>query len=322
MTEEPISKIRDSIDCPNCDTTFSGNFCPNCGQSRKDLNRPFRVLFREFLDEVFQFDSRSFKSFALLLSRPGYLTREYVAGKRLTYLSPLRLYLIGSFLFFLAFTLSPPSTTTLVPEEELVETTSTEDQPEEIQSGNEVEFQLVGPSDQETNTPGFRVTLDPGEEDEVEGFFDTLMWRGMQRLKNDPSRLSQSLVDYAPWALFLLLPIFALGLKVLYAFSGRLYIQHLVFSLHFHAFIFLLLLAAFFATVFLPVSIRGWLELAVLLASVVYLLLAMRSAYQSSWKWVAVKGTVLAFSYLTALLVATVILIFTSLVILGLGQSS
>jgi len=87
--------------CKNCDATFDGQYCPACGQRDVDLGRPFLELASEFLKETFDIDGRAWRTLKTLFAQPGRLTSEFLAGKRMTYTSPLRLYLFVSVSFFL-----------------------------------------------------------------------------------------------------------------------------------------------------------------------------------------------------------------------------
>ena len=85
-------------------------YCPTCGQSAKMFSRPWLEITREWLAETLDWDGRMFRSIGLLLSRPGFLSQEYIAGKRVTYTSPVRLYLVVSLLFFFVLPMIlPPS---------------------------------------------------------------------------------------------------------------------------------------------------------------------------------------------------------------------
>ncbi len=86
--------------CKNCGDIVEKNFCPSCGQESKDLDASFKEFFSELLDEIFSFDSKLFKTIKLLFLNPGYLSIEYLNGKRVKYIKPFRLYLMVSILFF------------------------------------------------------------------------------------------------------------------------------------------------------------------------------------------------------------------------------
>ncbi len=87
--------------CANCGHPLTGNFCPQCGQENKDVRRPFFYLLQDLLKVVFVLDERAYRSVFYLLTRPGFLTREYFQGRRASYTPPLRLFLIISIGFFL-----------------------------------------------------------------------------------------------------------------------------------------------------------------------------------------------------------------------------
>ena len=88
--------------CSNCHRALPAKavFCPDCGQSIKEITRPWLEIAREMLTELFDFDGRMLISLRLLLVRPGFLSLEYINGRRASYTSPVRLYLVISLVFF------------------------------------------------------------------------------------------------------------------------------------------------------------------------------------------------------------------------------
>src|SRR5580658_1431395 len=89
--------------CQNCGTRVDQNFCPNCGQEYTTMIVPIGHLLREVLDLFLLLDSKLLRTLKLLVMRPGFLTNEYIAGRRARYVSPFRLYFVISALYFLAF---------------------------------------------------------------------------------------------------------------------------------------------------------------------------------------------------------------------------
>ena len=87
--------------CRNCETTLDGEYCPACGQKDVDLERPFFALLSETVSEAVDLDGRAFRTVKTLFRHPGRLTEEFLAGRRRTYTSPLRLYLFISVSFFI-----------------------------------------------------------------------------------------------------------------------------------------------------------------------------------------------------------------------------
>lgn len=86
--------------CPNCESQLTGDYCGNCGQHNIDLERPIWVLVGDVIKETFEVDGRAWTTIKTLFRHPGKLTSEYLAGRRKTYTSPLRLYLVTSITFF------------------------------------------------------------------------------------------------------------------------------------------------------------------------------------------------------------------------------
>ncbi len=88
--------------CENCGVPLTGHYCAQCGQAAVDYRRSFRHVMADVLDSFLNWDSKFFATIALLISKPWRLTNEFLAGKRVRYVNPLRLYLLASILFFFA----------------------------------------------------------------------------------------------------------------------------------------------------------------------------------------------------------------------------
>jgi hypothetical protein len=90
--------------CLNCGRTLGDiyNFCPNCGQENDDKAVDIRLLLKDFFSNAFAFDSKFFSSIKPFLFKPGYLTQAYSQGKRMSYVNPIRLYLVISLFYFIA----------------------------------------------------------------------------------------------------------------------------------------------------------------------------------------------------------------------------
>jgi Protein of unknown function (DUF3667) len=90
--------------CENCGAQLQGHWCAQCGQPALDYRRSFRHVVADLLNEFLNWDSKFFRTIALLIIRPWKLTNEFLAGHRVRYVHPLRLYLLASILFFFAAT--------------------------------------------------------------------------------------------------------------------------------------------------------------------------------------------------------------------------
>jgi hypothetical protein len=97
----PAAEAAPSERCPNCSAPMQGPFCFACGQSRKGLIRHFSSILGDFADSVLQLDNRTWRTLGPLYFKPGYLSNEYFAGRRVRYVTPLRLYFFLSLIAFL-----------------------------------------------------------------------------------------------------------------------------------------------------------------------------------------------------------------------------
>lgn len=88
--------------CENCGAELQGHWCARCGQAAVDYHRSFRHVILDVLDSFLNWDSKFFATIAWLIVKPWRLTNDFVAGKRVRYVHPLRLYLLASILFFFA----------------------------------------------------------------------------------------------------------------------------------------------------------------------------------------------------------------------------
>lgn len=93
--------------CLNCGWTVEQTFCPNCGQHIASHNKGIWQFVQEFLEEFIRFDSKLLRTLHPLVTKPGFLTAEWASGKRVRYISPLKIYITISALFFLALSVSP-----------------------------------------------------------------------------------------------------------------------------------------------------------------------------------------------------------------------
>lgn len=104
------SVATDLNECLNCQAPMHGPFCARCGQKRTHPDPTFHDLLHDLTHELLHIDGRLWTSLRLLFTRPGFLTREHVAGRRASYLPPLRLYLICSVAYFGLTAVAPSDT--------------------------------------------------------------------------------------------------------------------------------------------------------------------------------------------------------------------
>ena len=94
---------RKEKDCLNCGTTVVGRFCHVCGQENVLPKETFWHMVTHFFYDITHFDSSFFHTIHHLILRPGFLSKEYLQGRRASYLHPVRMYVFTSAIFFLLF---------------------------------------------------------------------------------------------------------------------------------------------------------------------------------------------------------------------------
>jgi hypothetical protein len=213
--------------CSNCGTWVDDAFCPPCGQRNAARLVSVRRFVRDALEDSLALDGKLPRTLGALLARPGFLTREYAEGRVARYVSPLRLYLAGSVLFFLV----------------LASRMDVDQMWARMGPGIErnQQAQPVGAPPIQNVNLGIDTTWTPG-------WLDPLARRVLRqedRLNALPPREAMrvevaALKETAPRVMFLVVPVLAAFLKLLYLRRRRLYAEHLVFALHFHAMAFLL----------------------------------------------------------------------------------
>jgi hypothetical protein len=90
--------------CANCKTPLTGSYCYNCGQPAH-VHRSLFHMLEEVVHGLLHFDTKSWRTLPLLFARPGLLTRRYIEGQRVRYVSPLALFLFSVFLMYFVFSM-------------------------------------------------------------------------------------------------------------------------------------------------------------------------------------------------------------------------
>jgi hypothetical protein len=282
--------------CLNCGTPVSANFCPECGQETT-LHVPSAGEFlHEFIGHYVALEGKLLTSLRLLLFKPGRLTLEYLQGRRVRYVLPLRLYLTFSIIFFALFKFGGMNVAK-VDDEDARPRAGVHAQAERkgdsqaMQEERDKSLVTLGDAD---GPRRWAASISPALGQKVAKFSE------LSREEKE-HKLTSAFFSYTPYAIFALMPVFALYLKLLYLGSGRRYGEHLLFALHTNAFAFLMLSLLMVAPGFVP-----FLRTALALWLFFYLPTAMRRVYGGSRRLTFVRWMVLILLHLLSMAAAIV----------------
>ena len=270
--------------CLNCDSSLTGHFCAECGQRVVPPNPTVHELLGEAFAELSGWDGKVAATAKLLLRKPGALTCEYLAGRRASYIQPLRLYLTFSVAFFLMAAASPT-----------------------LNTNSGFSIRNSGASAGRGSPPVVSVPITGGRELTPEQRKEILAQSAsapwifrplIRREATDPAEFKKQVFDAMPKGLFILLPVFA-GILALF-FWHRHFTEHLYFALHLHAFTFLALTLNELLKFTYSRALTGITGLVTLIWILVYAHLAFRRVYGNSHLVTFLKELGIAALYLLA----------------------
>ncbi len=262
--------------CPNCATPAPLAYCPACGQAQHEPHRSLRSITDDLLDTFAGWDGRIPVTLRLLVRHPGRLTAEYVAGRRVRYLRPLRLYLSMTVLVLVAHRVAPSR-----------ETVRVGGLPTQAPAA-------LGPE------AGSGAASGPWQKMKRSYFGPRI--RELERLppKERNRVVSAAFLGKLGNMFFVLLPLFAGIVALLYRRAALSYAEHFVFALHTHAAGALALAGGVGLS-----GLSGATRLLPLLVGPPYLFVALRTVYGGSRRRTLVKLAALGGAYLIVLLTAT-----------------
>ncbi|NND70257.1 MAG: DUF3667 domain-containing protein [Rhodothermales bacterium] len=396
--------------CPNCGAQLQGNYCSSCGQKNQPLRQPIWHFIRDAIAEYFGIDGRFWRTLSKLSFSPGQLTIDYVEGRRIKYLRPLRIYLITTVAFFfllsvvdpvqnienavtsgagsqadttatvdsrldtieirlrddktrlagqiaftdslqavydsLEFAFRSDSASAALPDS-LVEDRqdrlddAKDDWEDEVRDLDRLResislreqrflwqrsFLSALPPDSvikpaEYHNAAVRLYPDANAGTNInlpEWFPESTAIRRIRAARTDAEKRSafsdfgRGVIEKLPIAIFIMLPIFALLMKIIFLRRNWFYTEHLVFGLHSHAFAFLIFsLMAVTTGVSDGAMWSDQLSLVLMLILYLYFLVAMKRVYKQGWIKTIFKslllGTVYNFVMLIGIIVALIL---------------
>ncbi len=290
--------------CQNCSKELYGQFCSSCGQRDKELHVPIKELASEFLDVIPLFDERLIRSLKPFLFKPGFLTQEYLSGKRKSYISPFKFYFFISFLYFFISTFNVTET-----KKNYRNDLFRKDSVKTIINDDSTSLAI--------RSSDSRVSFTLPDTAKIKKLFGQKIIEGFKSGRTNPQIFFDKIREHLPKIIFLLPPVFALLMRLVYIRSKILYIKHLIFSFYFHSFIFFILLLDTMIEMVIPNGLNLY-ENVIFLSIPVYLYTGLKNVYgQSRWK-TFIKFAFLLLSHgivfiftVSAFVIATILIFFT-----------
>ncbi len=239
-------ELREDKTCLNCRHVVEKRYCPNCGQENSESRKTFYHLFTHFFEDLTHYENAFWKTIRNLLFRPASLTREYLSGKRMSYLAPVRLYIFISFLTFLLLGILPSA-----PSEKEEKTHNNISIGLEKHSPAELE-KIEKKKKNNRSTIGDYMSvreLDSVEaaKPESERLSAPLYWMEKKLAYQNEhyteeefwKKFGESILHNIPKALFLYMPFFAFFLWLFHGKKRWFYFDHGIFTLHYFSFMLL-----------------------------------------------------------------------------------
>lgn len=286
---------RKYTQCPNCGYTFEevNNYCPNCGQENHDLNVPVKHLVAEFFESTLHFDTKVWHTLKYLVLKPGLLTQKFIIGQRASYVAPFRLYVFVSIVFFFLLALRAGRHDATAKEEQAPVELSVEG------VGDPVADSLLKTNGAAAAAPGVMSASDSALQNIENPTFKSAISKVVTFAKGG-EQSKQKLLKNTSFMMFFLMPFFGFILYLFYYRQRRNYVEHLMFSVHFHTFFFLLtMLALGIEYLYSGFDVDTW----VFVVSLFYLFLALRRVYGGSPLRTFLKLIPISLVYLVSLTV-------------------
>ncbi|HDZ07992.1 DUF3667 domain-containing protein [Pseudohongiella sp.] len=381
--------------CLNCRTPLQGNWCHVCGQPVKGMVRDFPVIMGDLVETLFEYDNRIWRTLLQIYFRPGYVTNDFIVGRRVRYVLPFRLFFTLSLITFLMLQLvavpqgwsglevsaadaqfssyqtveeviiardraiddlqqaragmeqgSEQGLTVsginlavnvinaaaerrivqLGGESDAADSSSVQPSPEQAPAGPILRFdgrQLWDPETTPLDIAWLPATVNQTLNQWMSQWL-TQAEDNLARAGDDPGSLIEAMYNLLPVTLFVLMPIFALLLKIFYLFKRRLYMEHLVVALHSHSFLFLAIVVSIIlgtlSSVTEAVPVLGFVFDFLFAISMiwfpVYLLLMQKRVYAQDWPMTLIKFTGLGVLYTVMILAVLTVAAIIGLVTL------
>jgi len=346
--------LREEKKCLNCGNEISDRYCSHCGQENVNPKESTGHLVGHFVSDITHYDSKFLTTIRDLLFRPGFLTTEYLTGRRVRYLNPVRMYIFISFIFFITLFAQKKNEMHASENQSPLQHLNTEKQyladslkkslrhirdssvygklKDSVVRNIAASLDTIVPATDTSesigisvSTRGFLFTRTENRynslqeydsvqkslpDKEKDGFFGRLFTRKNISIKKRLGSASEIAVEEefqhnVPKLMFVLLPLFALLLLIFYRKRKVTYAGHIIFSVHYHSFAFLVLFLMNLVNMIAPsFSFSITVLIISLLLLYLYLVVALKNVYRQSFFISTLKGLVISIIYILLLVIS------------------
>lgn len=331
---------RKNLKCLNCESSLipDAEYCPQCGQAKKESRLDVSTLFRDFFSQVFNVDGRIFLTLRKMW-KPAFLTKEYVSGRRVSYFNPARFFITMLILHFIlisydishsniklnstdnAFKIN--TSNLAVQYDSLIQVIIPEADTTQVDSLRKSLFKgIVKPKEDfilknftvgETSFKKYKITRTDAytldfdklyKKYEINSGWHQMIVRQYIRVTKNAEGSLPFLIGNLSWGVILLLFTIAGFMWLLYFRGGYYYVEHCVLLLYYHAKAFLVINV--FMIIEMIFSDHDFPALLILISyglSVIYLYVTMKMYYQQGWFKTLIKFALVGFAYFIFLLI-------------------
>ena len=275
-TKRPLPE--DKI-CRNCGAQMMGRYCQDCGQDIfSGTGMPIFKLIVQVLDNVFAFEGKTPRTLTNLLIRPGFLSNEYMNGRIIRYVNPVKLFWMSTLIFFTLFIFKLDNSN--------------------WQNNTNVNIK-IGELNMSINSHSDTIA----HNSEIENNNKLDNEKEKQEKLNIVSNFIHFFVKIAPYVSFLFIPFFGLLLALFFWRNKYYYVYHLIFTIHFHAFLGIFFSLILISKIFFTFSYPSWCQTILFITPGIYFVFALHHFYHysannfNSWCQTIWKSLLITFTY-------------------------
>jgi hypothetical protein len=284
-------KYRSETDCLNCGTQVIDKFCHHCGQENLDTHENFFHMVGHFISDYLHFDSKFFRSLIPLFTKPGFLTRQYWAGKRVTYIHPLRLFFFITIIFMI-------STSYFYHE-------FGGDMKNSMVHGDTT-LAKIDTAHLNRLPDSVKVAMGKGRDSVTVAELKDRIIRDARQVKKVHTGIDLVFTNLK-YITFFLLPVYALIFKLIYIRRKHFYVDHLVYAMHLQTFAYFLFSIIMVLPFLLPIKLELMRQLSAL-GLLIYIGFSLHYLYKQVW-WKTILKSMMATAALFFITALTIIVI-------------